>query len=569
MSKKLFLCFIVLIFNSCGIEQADKPLDEETSSLRYSDSEGHEYTSYMVAFKNNLDGKGLSFHDAREGMKSHQRALNFKYGHILGLSSMTYLASLNMNDLGASFHNEIKIDKFQFLALEDSLKNKEDKIASLVKVEFVSAEQAKEVLEYWKRTDQIYYAEPDFRSTLSDAIYDRVTSEFVDESSTPEWLNQIDFVQAIEYLNDKDLSTPIVAVMDSGLDIEHPALSSNLYENTLNTNTICKDDTNGCDTTKWSKDFLGEGEVYPSSLNSYGTSCDTSPNECGHGTHVAGIIVAQPSENEGTYGVCPYCRVFPIKLVDDDFAISDSAIIAGFSYVSGFKQGSEPAIRIINASFGKYDRSKSVELFINALKNFGKGTLVIAAAGNEDTMKRSLPAAYANAIAVSNVKYEKEDPAKAASSNFGMWVDIAAPGSPEIYSTMPGGEYKGMGGTSMAAPVVSGVAGLVLAAEPELTASELEDRLLRTSVPDKLYADGVNDYYRPIEDGIGLVPLLGSGVVNAFLALKPEGITTPTVVAVRPDSVTAGCGVIAGASGGSAILFLLPLLLMVFRKREA
>ena len=148
MSKKFFLCFIVLIFNSCGIEQVEKVLEDETSSLRFTDGEGKAYKSYMVAFKNNLEGKGLSFHDVREGMRAHQRALNFKYGHILGLSSMTYLASLNMNDLGASFHNEIKIDQFQFLATEDSLKNKEDKIASLVKVEFISAEQAKEVLEY-------------------------------------------------------------------------------------------------------------------------------------------------------------------------------------------------------------------------------------------------------------------------------------------------------------------------------------------------------------------------------------------------------------------------------------
>jgi subtilisin family serine protease len=184
-------------------------------------------------------------------------------------------------------------------------------------------------------------------------------------------------------------------------------------------------------------------------------------------------------------------------------------------------------------------------------------------------MKRSLPAAYSNAIAVSNVNYYKDDPKKADSSNFGMWVDIAAPGSPSYSSTVPGGSYSNMGGTSMSAPVVSGVAGLVLAAEPNLSASELEDRLLRTSIPDKLYADGINDDYRPVEDGIGLVPLLGSGVVNAFLALNPEGITTPTVVAVRPDAVTAGCGVIAGASSASMIFILLPLLLTVFRKREA
>ena len=147
-------------------------------------------------------------------------------------------------------------------------------------------------------------------------------------------------------------------------------------------------------------------------------------------------------------------------------------------------------------------------------------------------MKRAYPAAFENAVSVSNVNDDKENPTKAPSSNFGMWVDIAAPGFPGINSTGPGDIYYEEPGTSMAAPIVAGVAGLVLAAEPELDASELTDRLLRTSIPDKLYADGMNDYYRPVEDGIGLVPLLGSGVVNAYLALNPDGITTPPVVVV-------------------------------------
>ena len=125
-----------------------------------------------------------------------------------------------------------------------------------------------------------------------------------------------------------------------------------------------------------------------------------------------------------------------------------------------------------------------------------------------------------------------------------------------------------MSGTSMAAPIVAGVAGLVLTAEPELTANELSDRLLRTSIADKLYEDGMNDYYRPVEDGIGLVPLLGSGVVNAYLALEPDGITTPPVVAVRPDAVTAGCGVIAHGNLMGGFSLLLPLLLVLFRKTE-
>ncbi len=116
----------------------------------------------------------------------------------------------------------------------------------------------------------------------------------------------------------------------------------------------------------------------------------------------------------------------------------------------------------------------------------------------------------------------------------------------------------------MAAPVVSGIAGLVLTQEPNITASALEARLRETAIPDALYEDGVNNGYRPNVTGTGLVPLLGSGIVNAAAAVNPSLDKSPTVATQRSDRVRSGCGVLALGSKEMMVwnwlLVLCPLL---------
>ena len=154
MSQKLIFCIHSLHLSSSGVDEAKEVIEKRYSSLTFSDKSGNSYSSYLVAFKNNLNGDGLSFHDPIEARSSHQRALNFKYGHLVGLSSMTYLASLNMSDLGSSFHQEVKLDQFNFFSTTEAKKNRENKIANLAQVDFVSPEQCRQVLEYLKNTDQ-------------------------------------------------------------------------------------------------------------------------------------------------------------------------------------------------------------------------------------------------------------------------------------------------------------------------------------------------------------------------------------------------------------------------------
>src|SRR5690606_6902827 len=125
--------------------------------------------------------------------------------------------------------------------------------------------------------------------------------------------------------------------------------------------------------------------------------------------------------------------------------------------------------------FGKFVRSRSVGLLLRVLKE-KKSALVIGAAGNEDSMAQEYPAAFSDAIAVSAVD---EDLRKVAFSNFGRWVDIAAPGS-NIISTLPGEGAGSKSGTSMAAPLVSGVAGLMLAYAPDTSFGTLRKWLLQS-----------------------------------------------------------------------------------------
>jgi hypothetical protein len=464
---------------------------------------------------------------------------------------------------------------------EDRLPTQE---AHLTQIDFESAAEARLVLTNWYERGLIWYAEPNFRSRMQQQpqplqngqLEEQLIQQFDDPDRFP-WLNQIDFVEAIQSIDtSQPRETPVVAVLDSGIDVTHPALADRIFENSTGQNKLCLNDLLGCNTTVSKKDMLGNGEAYPAGTGGYGEVCFEKGN-CWHGTHVAGIIAADGGD-EYT-GICPYCRILNVKVVDinDDngnlsFVIQDSAIIAGLAYVSGFTQAGEPLVRVINTSFGKFQRSRSVELFIRSLTEFGKGVLVVAAAGNEDTMKRQYPAAFDEVIAVSNVLSNDQNPQKSPSSNFGMWVDIAAPGDGRcnpvgelgILSSIPGGSSGCLTGTSMASPVVAGVAGLLLAVEPDLAYNELRARIINSGKLTSLYQDGVNDAYRPTIANQQLIPLLGSGVVNSNFALNPEDQQVPALLD-KPNRVSPGCaqvGLTQAQAAGPGVLWLLgvPLL---------
>lgn len=217
-----------------------------------------------------------------------------------------------------------------------------------------------------------------------------------------------------------------------------------------------------------------------------------------HATHVAGIIAAEMDNGAGGAGIAPHVKIIPINVFHGDSAdVSDA--IAGVSYAVNHHA------KIINMSMGVYHYSYLMDSAIQDA--YQHGILIVAAAGNDSTSLKSYPASYNHVISVSSVD---ENSKISPFSNFGSTIDIAAPGE-NILSTLPGNSYGYMSGTSMASPMVSGVAALVLSKNPNLTPDQVEGILNNTA--DDLGAPGKD-------------PLYGYGLVDASKALA----NTPAMI---------------------------------------
>lgn len=237
-----------------------------------------------------------------------------------------------------------------------------------------------------------------------------------------------------------------------------------------------------------------------------------------HGTHVAGIIGASRDNDIGIRGVAGPVRLMAVRTVPDgDERDKDVA--------NSIRYAAENGAKVINMSFGKgYSWDKKV--VDDAVKYaLSKDVLFVHAAGNDakDVDKETnYPSPYFSDstrtkawIEVGATTWKGGDELIADFSNYGKErVDLFAPGY-EIYSTTPGSAYKNLSGTSMAAPVVSGVAALIRAYYPELSATEVKEVIMESVTP-------IN--WEVIKPGNGarvkMTELcISGGVINAYQAL--------------------------------------------------
>lgn len=290
-------------------------------------------------------------------------------------------------------------------------------------------------------------------------------------------------------IQDGDPST-VIAILDSGIDVTHPDLDGNLWVNpgdatvdgVDNDANGYVDDVNGCDFTD---------RVCPPLM----MLDPPDPNlNYGHGTHVAGIAAAEYNNSTGVAGVCPQCRIMALK-VGDAFGLNLDAELQAFDYAR--KMGAD----IVNVSFGGAIWSKLERDAIAALD--AAGVLVVAAAGNAALdndlaidsnfgASPSFPSSYTlpNILAVAASNHHDQygyftGCAIRALPDclFTHWghdsVDVAGPGV-DMLSTFPGG-YINFNGTSMAAPFVAGVAGLVKSQNPLYNGAELKNAIMNTA----------------------------------------------------------------------------------------
>jgi thermitase len=330
----------------------------------------------------------------------------------------------------------------------------------------------------------------------------------------------------------------IVAIVDTGVDSGHPDL----------TNKILRD-TSGI--VGWNAYAIDPSTGQPKTR-------DNALDDYGHGTHCAGIAAAQSNNGLGVAGIAGWdgnaahtdvsVKIMPVKVLQNGSG-SDADVASGVTWAA------DHGARVISMSLG--DSSYSSTLDAACTYAWNKGCVVVAAAGNSGSSAKFYPAANANVVSVAAT--DNTD-TLASFSNWGTWVNVAAPGV-SIYSTVPtyatsggfGTNYNFLSGTSMATPHVAGEAALLLAAKPSLTNAQVVSAI-----------ENNVDTYLPY--GGNTISATG-GRINVYRALAqvlsnvppaaPQGVTgspngTNILLAWQPevaDSFNIYRGVTAGGEG--------------------
>ena len=339
----------------------------------------------------------------------------------------------------------------------------------------------------------------------------------------------------------------IVAVIDSGVFLAHPDLAGRMVDG---------------------YDFIAG---IPGG-NDPGESPIPPGGSLFHGTHVAGTVAAATDNGIGVAGTAFDARVMPLRVCTTSGCPS-FAIEQALRYAAGLPNdsGTVPTqtASVINLSLGRqggpalvgeqslYDQLRALNI------------VVVASAGNSDTSEPSYPAAYQNVLAVSAVDIEAR---KAQYSNFGSWIDLAAPGGdlqrdlnadgfPDgVLSTIaddrdgqPVPRFAFLQGTSMAAPHVAGVMALIRSAVPALSAQDIEALLRNGLITEDLGVPGRDDIY-----GHGLIN--AARAVTAALNTGGAPVELEPFMSASPPSVNLGTGlatatVVFSNSGGGELEF--------------
>ncbi|MGW4727524.1 type VII secretion-associated serine protease mycosin [Streptomyces sp. NPDC004291] len=277
-----------------------------------------------------------------------------------------------------------------------------------------------------------------------------------------------------------------VAVIDTGVDDVNPQLRTAVD-------------------AKAGKDYLKPDKKNPSPGDEKRGKTDGTVDEVGHGTKVAGIIAARPRKGTGFVGLAPEATIIPIRQNDeknsgktDTMAQAIDWAVAKNAHVINISQDTTQALS---------PESTLARAVANAIS---KGVVVVASAGNDGmdgALKSTYPAAFPGVLAVASSDRNNE---RAAFSQSGTFVGVAAPGV-DIVSTVPGGGQCIDNGTSFSAPYVAGVAALLRAKYPKWTPAQVVARIEQTAVRsvnghDNHVGWGVVDPVRALADLPGTPP---------------------------------------------------------------
>lgn len=325
-------------------------------------------------------------------------------------------------------------------------------------VEYVGDERLEVVISniYENNKDIIEYIEPNYVISSSDVkSNDEILSKWTPNDSFYSYLWGLNGSYGIKASTAWDITKGnpevVVAIVDTGVDLNHEDLANNIYRNPNETLNDRDDDGNGYIDDIYGWDFV---------------SYDNIPDdEDEHGTHVAGTIAAE-ANSIGVVGVAPQVKILPVRILDENGRGYVSDAVLAVNYIKSMN------VDIVNHSWGTSGYSSSL---YQAMRD--SNDLHICAAGNDSYGDADYPARFTldNIISVASITASGE---LSGFSNYGSnSVDVAAPGS-SIFSTVPGSEYGYMSGTSMATPHVTGIAALVKSKYSNYSITQIKNAII-------------------------------------------------------------------------------------------
>jgi subtilisin family serine protease len=337
-----------------------------------------------------------------------------------------------------------------------------------IKLDCPSDQSLQEALEAYRNNPEVEYAELNYKASIESAPNDPLYHE--------QWsLSKINAPDAWDIYTGN--SKIIVALLDTGVDYHHRDIATNMWINDDEYEGIegVDDDNNG-----YIDDLYGYNFIYNN---------EDPFDDHGHGTHCAGIIAAEGNNGLDISGVCWNARIMALKAFNYD--------AGGYTYdlVEAIIYAVTNGADIISNSWTIDDVPNELQSIKEAFDYaYSQGVISVAAAGNQNSNEPRYPAFYQHVISVAATDPQDNrwiDDNTGQGSNFGDWVDIAAPGvsilSLRAINTGEGVVYNQyttrLTGTSMACPHVAGACALLLSANPTMKYREVYNKLIETIDP--------------------------------------------------------------------------------------
>ncbi|NMB81778.1 MAG: S8 family serine peptidase, partial [Ignavibacteria bacterium] len=447
-------------------------------------------------------------------------------GNVYYLSNtvMVKVADNNIdNVLQSKVVQQIKPDKIEkvFPNQSTALYKSGNTLNNIYKLNYFSDENPFDVASKIKKIPGVVWAEPKYVKRVTYLPNDPLYT-----SNQQKNLERILASAAWEI--SKGDTNVVIAIVDTGVDWKHPDLMANIF---VNRNEIAN---NGVDED--------DGGFYPDDIYGWdfgglnGTPDNDpieDPSKTGysyHGTHVAGIAGAVTNNNIGIASIGFNCRILPVKVSRSDVrdANDNPYVVYGFE---GIVYAADKGAKVINCSWGGYSYSSYEQDVINYAT--AKGALIVAAGGNDASDQLFYPASYDGVLSVGWLN--TTDDTKSFAGNYGFGIDVMSPGT-MILSTWRTDAinnnllYSIINGSSMASPLVAGLAGLVYSKFPSYTPLQIAEQI-------RITADNV-DAQNP-----GYEMLLGRGRINAYRALTESGSPSVRASDVRLTEIGNGNGI--------------------------